>query len=130
VDKYVEFFLYASFAPRFPLETALVIGFALIASYAKPRVGLVVITDNRDWPSVGEHAERLLLFTIGLFASAFINDIFGFKPILLAFYAIIVLSCVGSVQRILFAKRLIVDSERKNRILPYLKKGKDRQIDE
>ncbi len=130
VDKFVELFLYAGFAPHFPLETALVIGFALIASYAKPRVGLVVVTDNRDWPAVGEHAERLAVFMLGLFASAFINNIAGFKPMVLAFYVIILMALVGSLQRILFAKKLIDEAERKNRILPYLKQGKERQIDE
>ena len=130
VDKFVEFFLYAGFAPSYPLETALVIGFSLIASYTKPRVGLVVVTDNRDWPAIGEHAERLLVFMLGLLASAFINNLWGFKPILLAFYAIILMALAGSAQRILFAKRLIVEAERKNRILPYLKKGRERQLDE
>ena len=130
VDKFVEFFLYAGFAPRYPLETSLAIGFALIASYAKPRVGLVVVTDNRDWPTIGEHAERLLVFMAGLLASAFVNNIGGFKPMLLAFYAIMLLSGVGSVQRILFAKKLIVESERKNKILPYLKQGKERQLED
>ena len=127
MDKFVELFLYAAFAPRFPLETALAIGLSFIASYAKPRAGLVIVTDNRDWPGIGEHAERLLVFLLGLLASAFVPSLAGFKPMQLALGLIAVLALAGCLQRMEFAKKLIQEAEAKGALLPYLKEGRERE---
>lgn len=117
VDKFVEVMLYAPMAMFFPLHTAFVIGFSLIESYAKPRAALVIIADNRDWPAIGEHAERLLVYNAGIFAAAF----YGVSIMQYFLLLIIAMTLFGSLQRMAYAKRLIKEAEKKGTILPYLK---------
>ena len=128
VDKVVEIILYSSFALFYPIATAFAIGFSMLASYAKPRAALVIITDNRDWPAIGEHAERLLLFMAGLLLSAFNLKLqfLGMEIMELSLWAIAAVSLVGAIQRIFYAKKLIAEAEKKGKLLPYLKKGKER----
>lgn len=121
IDKFVEVILLAGFALLYPLAAALAIGFSMIASYAKPRAALVVISDNRDWPAIGEHAERQLIFVAGLLITIFIPVVYGISVMEAALYLIFVATLVGSIQRILFAKKLIEEAKRKGKILPYLK---------
>ncbi len=123
IDKYVEFFLFAGFVFAYPLETVLVVGFSLIESYAKPRVALVIIADNRDWPAIGEHADKMVLLMAGLIASSFFPKIIGFQTMRLFLWLIIGMVFIGGIQRILYAKKLIRNAAKKGTILPYLKKG-------
>jgi len=127
VDKIVEVILLTPFVLFYPLATALAIGFSLIASYAKPRAALVIISDNRDWPAIGEHAERQLIFLAGLLVTVFIPSIAGIPVMLAALYLIFFATLVGTVQRILYAKKLIEEAKRNGNILPYLKKGFERK---
>lgn len=126
IDKFVEVILIAPFAFLYPLPAFLAISFSLISSYAKPRVALVIITDNRDWPAIGEHGDRLLILLFGMFISIFypvINDV----PIMeLVLYLIFAITLIGTVQRILYAKKLISEAEQKGTLLPYIKERKER----
>ena len=122
VDKCVEIILIAPFALSFPLAAFCAVSLSLLASYAKPRVALVIITDNRDWPAVGEHAERLLLLLAGLLASAFGFAVYGFSAMELSLWLIAIISFAGLLQRMLFARKLILEAEKNGNVLPYLKK--------
>ncbi|MCX6801950.1 MAG: CDP-alcohol phosphatidyltransferase family protein [Candidatus Diapherotrites archaeon] len=122
MDKYTEVILLASFAFHFGIESALAVGLSLMESYAKPRAALVVVADNRDWPAIGEHADKLALFLVGLLAASFMPEINGFETMKVVFWILIAMVTVGAVQRILYAKKLIDEGGKKGTILPYLKK--------
>ncbi|VVB99542.1 CDP-alcohol phosphatidyltransferase [uncultured archaeon] len=122
VDKVVEIILFIACAFMYPVAASCALGFSMLNSYAKPRVGLVIITDNRDWPAIGEHAERMILLLLGLLASVFSVSIAGIKGLEIFLLAIAIVALIGSVQRILYAKKLIEEAEKAGTVLPYLKK--------
>ena len=126
IDKAVEVILIAPFALLYPLPAFLAISFSLIASYAKPRVALVIITDNRDWPAIGEHGDRLLLLLIGMFISIFYPVINSIPIMELVLYLIFAITLIGTVQRIIYGKKLIEEAEKNGTLLPYIKENKER----
>jgi len=126
IDKVVEIVLFIGAAFLFPLAAIVALGFSMLASYAKPRVALVIITDNRDWPALGEHSERMLLFVLALFLSQIFSHIMGFPTLEVALWLIAGITFIGSIQRILYAKWLIEEAEKKGNVLPYLKSSKKR----
>ena len=123
IDKFVDFVILGSFVfvPQMQLASVLALGFSAISSYAKPRVALIIITDNRDWPALGEHADKLILVLVGLFVATI-----GFNYIVWFLYLIALISAVGSIQRMIYAKKLISEAEKKGQLLPYIKKRKER----
>ncbi len=123
IDKLVDFAMLASFAfiPLYSIPAILALGFSLISSYAKPRVALIIITDNRDWPAIGEHADKLILILLALLLA-----VFNFNYIEYFLYAIALISAIGILQRILYAKKLIHEAEKKGTLLPYIKNKKER----
>ncbi len=126
VDKVVEIIFYVGFSFSFPLASILALGSSLLNSYAKPRVGLVIMTDNRDWPAMGERADRLLLLILGMLAFLLVPTIAGYSTLGLTLYAIVLMTCIGTVQRVAYAKQLIEEAQRSGNVLPYLKRGKNR----
>ena len=124
LDKLVEVILLISAAFIHPIAAATAIGFSMLAAYAKPRVGLVIITDNRDWRGVGEHAERMVLLLLGLLFSVFSIVIDKMKILEIFLWLIALFSIVGGIQRIAYAKTLIAEAEHKGTVLPYLKSAK------
>jgi len=122
VDKMVEITLFFGCALLFPAASFAAVGFSMLASYAKPRVALVIITDNRDWPAIGEHAERMVLLVAGILLSIFSVSIAGFKILEISLWFITLIAAIGTVQRIIYAKKLIEEAERIGTVLPYLKK--------
>lgn len=127
IDKLVEVILIAPFALLYPFPAFLAISFSLIVSYAKPRVALVIITDNRDWPAIGEHGDRLLIFLAGLAISIFYPLLYGYAVMEIILYLIAVVTLIGLVQRILYAKKLISEAEQNGTLLPYLKIKKKKE---
>ena len=123
IDKYVDFAMLGSFAfvPGLAVPAVLALGFSLIASYAKPRAALIIISDNRDWPGIGEHGDKIALVLVGLFFR-----VLGYNFLALALYAVALISAIGAVQRMEYARHLIREAERKGTILPYLKKKRER----
>ena len=123
IDKLVDFAMLGSFAfiPMYSVPAVLALGFSAISSYAKPRVGLIIITDNRDWPAIGEHADKLTVLLIGLLMA-----VLGFNYLEYFLYFIALISVIGSVQRIIYAKNLIKEAEKKGTLLPYIKKKMER----
>ncbi len=123
IDKFVDFAMLGSFVfvPGLEIPALLALGFSMLSSYAKPRVALIIITDNRDWPAIGEHADKLVLVLVALLLAAI-----NFNYINYFLYIIIIISAVGTLQRMLYAKKLIGEAEKKGTLLPYIKKRKER----
>ncbi len=121
IDKFVDFVMLSSFVFFYPLAAIIAVGFSMISSYAKPRVGLIVVTDNRDWPAIGEHADKLVILLIGLLLATL-----GYNYLEYALYFIALIALIGSVQRMFYAKELIKEAEKKGTLLPYIKNKKER----
>jgi archaetidylinositol phosphate synthase len=123
IDKLVDFAMLGSFVfvPGMQLASVLAVGFSAISSYAKPRVALIIITDNRDWPAIGEHADKLAILLIGILVA-----VLGFNYLEYFLYFIALISAIGSVQRIIYAKNLIKEAEKKGELLPYIKNKMER----
>jgi len=124
IDKIVDFILIGSFALLFPVATVLALGFSFLASFAKPRVALVIITDNRDWPGIGERGDKGAILLAGTLAATFFPSVFGIPTIQAALLLVAIIACIGAMQRVLYAKELVKEAEEKGTILPYLKKHK------
>ena len=122
VDKAVEIILFIGASFLHPLAAVCALGFSMLASYAKPRAALVVVMDNRDWPAIGEHAERMLLLIAGIFLSIFSVSINGIKILEIILWLVALTTIIGTLQRIAYAKKLIAEAERTGKVLPYLKK--------
>ena len=122
VDKAVEIILFIGASLIHPLAAAFALGFSMLASYAKPRVALVIVTDNRDWPAIGEHSERMLLLLAGIFLSVFSITVGNATILEISLWAIALVAMLGTIQRVFYAKKLIEEAEEKGNVLPYLKK--------
>jgi archaetidylinositol phosphate synthase len=118
-DKIVESIFYFGFVTTFPLAGFLAFAGTMLNSYAKPRIALVIETNNHDWPAIGERADRLLL----LIAGTIVASIYSFAMEFIL-YAIFVMTIIGFVQRIFYAKKLIKIAEKEGKILKYIKEGK------
>ncbi len=112
VDKYVEIIPFVGLAILgYGLESFLVISGSLVLSYAKPRAALVVVLDNHDWPAIGERIDRTALIVAGILLAwiwpSFTLGGVTFNTLSTALYLVTVVVFVGSVQRVLYAKKLI-----------------------
>lgn len=125
IDKLVEILLFLGLTVVHPLAGAAALGFSLWSSYAKPRVGLVIITDNHDWPAIGEHADKLVILFLATGWAA-LNPASGFQILEYGLWLLAAISFIGTLQRMHYAKGLIAVAEKKGTILPYLKQGKER----
>lgn len=114
-DRMVETCLFVGLATHFPRLACLGLALAFLVSYAKTRVGLVIVTDNRDWPGIGDHSDRMVL----VIAAVFFAGIPWLGRATLALFCTVTL--IGFIQRLFYAKRLIEEAESKDRLLPYLK---------
>jgi archaetidylinositol phosphate synthase len=125
MDKYLLAIIFIPLVLKWPLAGVLAFAFSFLESYAKPRVALVIITDNRDWPSIGGHADKLVIIVTGLALQGLFPQIrIGSLQIMEAtLYLLATVTCVGTIQRMLYAKRLVEEAEKKGKILPYLKKN-------
>jgi phosphatidylglycerophosphate synthase len=123
IDKIVDFAMLGSFVliPGLQVAAVLALGFSMLSSYAKPRVALIIIADNHDWPAIGEHADKLIIILIVLLLASF-----GLNLIEYGLYLIALIALVGTLQRMKYAKKLIAKAEKKGTLLPYIKKKKER----
>lgn len=124
VDRITESFFFIGFLPAFPLAAFLAVCGGNLVSYAKSRAGLVVITDNSDWPGIGERSERLILLVIGVVVSLFIRSIWIFLTMELFLWLIVLLTWIGGLNRIRFGKQLIEKGVSEGKLLPYLQQKK------
>ena len=122
IDKAVDFILLGCFVFLFPFAAVLAMGASFLVSFAKPRVALVIIADNRDWPGIGERADKFAILLAGLLFSSFKSSIFGFNIVETALLLVALVSFIGLFQRIFFARKLVKEAEKNGQLLPYLKK--------
>jgi phosphatidylglycerophosphate synthase len=109
-DRLREGILIFGLLPLSPNLVALALLGTCLTSFAKARVSLVIITDNRDWPGFGDHADRAVIL---MFAYLFAPQIAW--PIVLLMAA--TWSCF--VIRVRTALTLVRESE-PEKVLPYL----------
>ena len=127
IDKIVDFAMLGSFVFIYPLASVLALGFSMLSSYAKPRVALIIIADNHDWPAIGEHADKLVIVLVMLLLASFgITNIAGISIIECGLYLIALIAFIGTLQRMAYAKKLIAKAEKNGTLLPYIKKKKER----
>lgn len=119
VDKVVESILYVGFVFISPLAAILALAGTMLEGFAKPRVGLVIITDNHDWPAIGERSDRLLILIAGLFLAVLLPQ-YQSQIISLVLWLVFLVTSVGFIQRLQYAKKLISKAEKENTLLPYL----------
>lgn len=124
IDKAVDFVIIGSLVFLFPFASALALGLSFLASYAKPRAGLVIVTDNRDWPGIGERGDKIVVLLAGLLLAGFFPVLYSFHVLEAALFLVAAVSFIGVVQRLSFAKKLIGEAERSGTLLPYLKREK------
>ena len=127
IDKAVDFVIIGSFVVLYPEATVLALGFSMLSSYAKPRVALIIITDNHDWPAIGEHADKLILILLGIaLMAAGYEVVDGFKVMEGILLLVAAIAAIGTMQRVLYARKLIKKAEKSGKLLPYIKKKKER----
>jgi archaetidylinositol phosphate synthase len=112
IDKYVEVIIYSGFAlGGHALEAFCVISGSLILSYTKPRVAMVTAIDNHDWPAIGDRADRFVLLLVSLILSSVWPVIKlpsrEISTISAMLYLIAIVTYVGGIQRVFYAKRII-----------------------
>lgn len=123
VDRVVEGFLLAGLAYHYPVASAIALTLGTTVSYIKARAGLVVVSDNSDWPGMGDRADRVALILIALWAHASSLQLWGLAVAGLVLWLLALVSGIGCVQRLFFAKKLIEAGESEGRLLPYLSKS-------
>lgn len=101
VDRWVDGVLLLGFLPTHPLAAGLGIILGSLVSYTKARLGLVMPTDNSDWPGIGDRSDRLvlLLCAVGLGTSSVWSG--------WLLWALVAVSLVGCWQRVQHARRQI-----------------------
>jgi phosphatidylglycerophosphate synthase len=112
IDRHVEIIIYLGFAlSGFFIEAFLVVSGSLLVSYAKARTALVVPIDNHDWPAIGERPDRLILLVISMIITIFLPEISALGATISSMsfflYLIAIMVYVGSIQRILYARKII-----------------------
>ncbi len=119
VDRVVEAALLAGLASVFPLAAASALGCSTVVSYVKARAGLVIVSDNREWPGWGDRSDRVVLVLLSLLLLAL-----GWRESAeLVLWLVASLSAVGAVQRLAYAHKLIETGE----LLPYLRQDAQAQ---
>ena len=114
-DRLVETSLLLGLVGYQPRLAGLALALAFLVSYSKARVGLVIITDNRDWPGMGDHSDRMVLIVAAIFFA-------GHSWLCsLALISLCAMTLIGFGQRLRYAKRLIESAESEGQILPYLR---------
>jgi archaetidylinositol phosphate synthase len=105
LDRIVEVVLYLGLVLVWPIPAATALAFSMLVSYAKARVALVIPTDDRDWPGMGDRADRIAMLLIGLIAASV-----GFPLVLRAVvWLIAATTVIGTAQRMVYAHKLILE---------------------
>ncbi|MCE7870258.1 CDP-alcohol phosphatidyltransferase family protein [bacterium CPR1] len=116
VDRVVDAALLAGLAGLFPLAAASALGCSSLVSYVKARTGLVIVSDNHDWPGWGDRSERVALVLVSILLLAL-----GWSQSAeLALWLMATVSLVGAVQRLIYARSLV----QTGKLLPYLRQDR------
>ncbi|MBI5554204.1 MAG: CDP-alcohol phosphatidyltransferase family protein [Candidatus Diapherotrites archaeon] len=121
-DRAAETIIFLGLALQSPFWALAAYGGNMLVSYAKPRVGLVIETDNHDWPAIGERADRAIILCATLVAAAFIPTLNGISVIEAGLMLLTLVTFIGLIQRMQYARTLIKKAETEGKILSYLRK--------
>jgi len=114
VDRYREIIFYAGFAiSGFSIEAFFAVTGSLIISYAKARTALTIHIEDEDWPAIGEMLDRLLVLIIGMTVAIFLPKVLNLSTISLTLWSIAFITHTGAIQRIFYAKKLIIKHQTK-----------------
>lgn len=123
VDRAVEGILLAALAPACPLAACSALLGCQLVSYVKARVGLVIVTDNRDWPGIGDRSDRVVLILLGILLSSGSWRFVGLSATEMVLWALAGTCAVATRQRLAHARALVSEAEREGTLLPYLSAG-------
>lgn len=104
VDRVVDAMLLIGFLGTHPYLAATGILTCNLVSYSKARLGLVLPTDNSDWPGWGDRTDRLIVL---LLAVALGSRSAWSGPLL---FVLVAMSITGCVQRVRHAQRRIEEA--------------------
>lgn len=104
-DRLVELTLLLAMADRLGPVIAWAIAASMFISYTKPRVAIIVPTDNHDWPGIADHADRMVLLLVSMAISHLHIQAARYGIGLLTLTAVI-----GSLQRLRYAYHLIAQN--------------------
>lgn len=106
VDRLVELTLLLAMAQDLGPVVAWAIAASMLISYTKPRVAIVINTDNHDWPGIADHADRMVILLVSMALAQVSRTVAQVGIALLA-----VTAAIGALQRIHYAYRLIAANE-------------------
>lgn len=107
IDRYVEAALLAGLAAHYPVLATVALGFSVLVSYIKARVGLVIKSDNSDWPGVGDRTDRVLLILLCILFLAYQHPVYAHTSL----WCLTGIAAVGSIQRLNHSRLLIEAQE-------------------
>lgn len=108
LDKFAEAFIYLGlFLSGFKLEAFLAFTGILLIGSAKSWAFLVIPLKNFDWPALGERAERYVILLLSFVIAPFKETVYDIPVISIALWIIIAMVYLGTIQRMVFAKKLI-----------------------
>lgn len=122
VDKIVELTLLLALAMFEPLPASFAIAASMFIAYCKPRVALVVQTDNRDWPGLADHPDRMVLILVGFACRLVPGRLLGFSATGWCLWLLAAAAAWGAWQRLWFAARLIREAENNGQLLEYVQR--------
>ncbi|RMF54394.1 CDP-alcohol phosphatidyltransferase family protein [Candidatus Woesearchaeota archaeon] len=105
VDRIAEIIIYLGFALLgYGVEAFLAISTSMLVTYGKARVAQVVQISNEEWPAVGERIDRFILLILSLVVISIYQEEIVYRVSLIIISTV---AFIGSVQRMIYAKRLI-----------------------
>ena len=120
VDRVVEGMLLVALAPASPLAASTALLGCVLVSYIKARVGLVIVSDNQDWPGVGDRSDRVVLILLAVLLSTSAWRPWNRPVVEVILWALAALCAVACLQRLVHALHLVRQAERSGGLLPYL----------
>jgi phosphatidylglycerophosphate synthase len=115
IDRMVDGLLLGGLCFAYPALCMLAVTFSFCISYTKARVGLVVSSDNSDWPGMGDRSDRLALTALAFIGAGF-SHVWGQRALML----LVAMGVIGTVQRLRHGLTLVRKAREDGTLLPYL----------
>jgi phosphatidylglycerophosphate synthase len=106
VDRMVELLLLCQLSVVCGTSATVALAMSMLVSYTKPRLALVLAIDNRDWPGMMDHADRMVFIEVS-WGLALIAP--SLASVLL--WVMAALAAIGTVQRLRYAATLLKETE-------------------
>lgn len=121
VDRLVEGMLLVALAPTAPMAASSALLGCVLVSYIKARTGLVIVSDNRDWPGVGDRSDRMVLILLAVLMSTSAWRPWNRPAVEVILWVLVALCAVACLQRLVHAHHLVRQAESSGGLLPYLR---------